>query len=182
MKANIYPLQKGIASNVRNVKHSLLMAYPAMKQVARMQSTSALVAMLSSTQNKNTVLIAVKPKRGEKTMNICSVCGRPRLIPDDDDKFVCASCRNKSEKGKCKHVILEKNIVYYALVTRNGWIEFHVSRDKANVEKLEALSRRIPAVSSFAPKFVKEVQDEVKAFELKRVCLESDYREENQKP
>lgn len=66
---------------------------------------------------------------------------------------------------------MKKNIVYYALITRNGWIEFHVSRDRTDVTLLIALSRRIAAVSPHANDFVAEVAAEVKALDLQPVNI-----------
>ena len=60
-----------------------------------------------------------------------------------------------------------KNQLYYALVTRNGWLEFHVSIVKDEVIQLNALSRKIPVkhntVTRIA-KFETEALAEMKAY------------------
>ena len=54
--------------------------------------------------------------------------------------------------------------LYFAVVDRNGWKEFHVSRDKADVLSLTAMSRKIPLHSNLLEKFKEEVAYEMKQY------------------
>jgi hypothetical protein len=53
------------------------------------------------------------------------------------------------------------NKIYYALVTRNGWNELHVSSVKKEVVSLQALSRKVPVNSKFIAPFMAEVAIEM---------------------
>ncbi len=56
------------------------------------------------------------------------------------------------------------NKLYYAIVTRNGWCELHVSAMKGEVKKLQALSRKIPVHSNLLGEFMLEAKREMEQY------------------
>jgi hypothetical protein len=64
-----------------------------------------------------------------------------------------------------------KQQLYWTFVTRDGWLEFHVSRDRREVQDLEALSRRVKCSSKHRPSFVEDCLWWVKTLKMKEVEL-----------
>ncbi len=58
----------------------------------------------------------------------------------------------------------KKQELFYALVTRKGWHEFHFSRIKEEATSLQGLSRKIPIASKFAAAFITEAKSEAKHY------------------
>ena len=61
--------------------------------------------------------------------------------------------------------------VYYAFIQKGNWFEFHVSRDKKDVESCKALSRKIPCDSPGIEDFIQGCRFEVQNLKLVEVKI-----------